>query len=163
MPSHEMEETLIERIARNTPGTLAGLAVIAAIAAFTLQPLLRFADPVALSSGTLALFAGATQCRSAATESSNGWLKHAGFWIGVGLLLTGLAVLGSALFKAQADASANDARCAVIQHEMLVAKPRRGDLSDLFVALGCRPQGTAGAISFPLPEAGPINEQRKRE
>lgn len=41
---------------------------------------------------------------------------------------------------------ADRARCAVIEREMMRGTPRRGDLPDVFQALGCRPQ-----LNQPLP------------
>jgi hypothetical protein len=128
---------------------VASYAVAAALAAFTLQPLLRFADPAALAGSTLLMFAGFSQCLSAADESPKSWLRHTGFWIGAAMLLAGAGLIISSLSRAQVDASANDTRCSIIQREMLLPVPKRPDLPDLFTALGCRPQGSDGFIQFP--------------
>jgi len=73
-------------------------------------------------------------------------------------------VYGAAMLSTSIRDTSNDARCLVIQSDMLSANPRRSDDAVLFTALGCRPQGGGSvfapptklerAAGHPLPNGG---------
>lgn len=113
-----------------------GLASIAAIAAYTFQPVQRFADNEGFFLGGMFLIMGLlpTIVRRGAPPRFVLWF-NALFIVFAGLMLF---KVGDA---AVARSEWNDRRCLRIQKAMLrPTTATRDDLPDLFTALGCRPQ-----------------------
>ncbi len=54
---------------------------------------------------------------------------------------------------------AHDRQCEALQSDMLSARPRRSDSKDLFVALGCRPQGSGNVFAKPQTSALPHRDK----
>ena len=116
---------------------IAGAAlVLSAIFAYFTIPILRFTDPSWLATMGLAfgVFASGTLLWVLIDRHAH-WQKV----MVTGLLVTmfGLAWQIVDGFRASDE---NDLRCAVIQKDMLSGHPRYANATDLFQALGCRPQ-----------------------
>jgi hypothetical protein len=119
--------------------------VTAATGAYFLAPILAYADAAAVASFGSPLAVGAGGAWLAARQQ---WKKQ---WEYCYLLMAAIGLVGITwqVTLAQFDYSANKERCAHVQREMLTGTPRRLDGSDLFQALGCRPQGTDD-VQFPM-------------
>jgi hypothetical protein len=121
------------------------IAIGAAICAYFIQPLLRFADADRLVGGS---------CLAAASIVWGLRAYHSRSWA-EGILAAGGAAFGfwllaSALTTATTNSTLNDRRCLALQRDMLSARPRRADGPDLFAALGCRPQGGGSVYVLPV-------------
>jgi hypothetical protein len=124
------------------------LLPMAAVLAFAVQPVLRFAD--------IDLFAGSVMGAAAGvfglwnTQPYRTWHDRAIAVGGMLMLIWGMTGVVSTCLAVGPAIRANDHRCLVIQNDMLSARPRRPDGPDLFQALGCRPQGEGGVYAIPL-------------
>lgn len=112
----------------------------AALMAFCLQPLVRFADAGEFMSGGALIAASLTGFAIFTVREED---KYAIVWGTTAALmgLQGVWILTAAVFAANNAAAQNDVRCLAIQRDMLSAHRRIADGPDLFQALGCRPQG----------------------
>jgi hypothetical protein len=70
------------------------------------------------------------------------FLPHACGWISGLLFIAGAILLG---LGAQRVVNANSPRCAALQSDMLLVKPKRSDSGELFKTLNCQSQGS-GAV-----------------
>lgn len=121
-----------------------GLLVAYALSA----PLIRYADPEALQIVGF-LIAGVIFCGHAAMTDQPSNFTRA-LLIAALLAAASVAWVAADMLNHAARANrANDARCLAIQNDMLSAHPRRADSPDLYQALGCRPQGSAGVSAPP--------------
>jgi hypothetical protein len=120
------------------------IVVVSAVTAYFIGPLLRLTDEGTVASFGVMLGGGAAGWWLAIHES---WSRP---WKVVYFLmaLVGLVFLTLHVTSALPVYQANLRRCANIQREMLLPQPRRGDLPDIYQALGCHPQGMDD-IQFP--------------
>ncbi|WP_146168783.1 hypothetical protein [Sphingomonas aurantiaca] len=116
--------------------SLRALFVFVAVVAYTVSPVLKYAD---IRWTVLAAAIGGIGVQLMMLGSKS--------WIGMigSLLMIGGLVFGAELiFDATQVHTENQRRCMIIQSDMLSAKPKRSDAADIFQALGCVPQPVAG-------------------
>jgi sulfite exporter TauE/SafE len=132
---------------------LSAVAVGVALVAYCLQPMLRFFDPTELAMGALLTGVGIS---GGSTLFHDAWtIKDFVLLIGgVAMLIWGLLTLTAAWDQATINARLNQARCDLLQRDMLSSKPKRGDSAALFSALACQPRG-AGTVHY-VPRSRPI-------
>ncbi len=117
---------------------LVALAACAAVGAYILDPIIRFADRgLMFTAAMLTIFgfhAGFLLTRKQETADK--------FWIAVIMLACGAATFFWVGLKAEKASMWHDARCLRIQAAMFrPTEHTRDDLPELFAALDCRPQG----------------------
>lgn len=121
---------------------LFSLASIGAVAAYTFQPLQRFAPPQGLLTGGLLLvFALAPLVAARHIRAGTGLV-----WAALPLLVMAIAILVVTARDAFKQNDWNNRRCWRIQQAMLKpSSATRSDLPGIFAALACPPQGSAPA------------------
>lgn len=124
-----------------------GFGIGAIVLAFMSGREMEAANPVALATIGLVVALGVICSHHAAMSASK---KYGAVATWASLIFAVLAGLIIMIVGGEADANltANLARCQLIQDDMLAAKPRRSDGPDIFQALGCHPQGV-GTVAFP--------------
>lgn len=138
----------------------AGAAILmtAAALAFFMAPLLRFYNPGLFATAGGAFIAGAMYIWIS-------WrLDFHKSWSGVSYFIFAATVaqLAYLTYDACKASESNDARCRVIQHDMLSANPIRSDGPDLFAALQCRPTGdeSVSVSAKPVPPKRAVGPAR---
>lgn len=139
-PSH-----LGRRLGQAWSEGITAFAVVGAISAFLLQPLIRFMDALALEAAALGIMLGGAGLYAML-------VLRRGIWAALFGALP--IIFGAIIFLYQLNSAAtasrvNDFRCKLLQTDMLADQPARSNAADAFAALGCRPQGD-GDISAPV-------------
>lgn len=130
-------------------GVAEAAAVFSVIVGFTAGPLLRFAPTIWLAWGGIIFAMGIAGVWLAAhfSDSDDKSFSTSEKMVIVVAVVGFFTILWSE-YEAWMASAAQDVRCAHIQREMLLPHPRRSDLSSMFEALGCRPQGDDD-VQFP--------------
>lgn len=119
----------------------------AAVAGYLAADYLAFFSPVARAAAGLSFILMFTMVHRGLSTHIR-WKRIAWLAPVVVALAATLVTSQSFIIRTTDAAEAAEVRCAHIQHEMLMAHPRRADLPDIFAALGCHASGRED-IAFP--------------
>lgn len=143
----------LERYAAYIQAAKIGIFASAALLAYVLQPYVDFLPGNTIISALMVCCA--VIGFSAAEINSDRVRLAANAVVG----LAGIGFLASAFLNAGERLFANERRCAVIQHHMLISAVGRADDAAMFSALGCRPAGDQ-PISYPRNAVAPSAEEK---
>lgn len=118
-----------------------------AIFAYFFQPVLRFAVPYRAYEAAFVL----ALALMLTTLSLRLRRDYVALIVGIAGSALGFYMLNNVVENATQLASINDTRCEKIEIEMMNARPRRGDLPELFSALDCHTQTSVGIQFFDHP------------